>query len=169
MSPSVPAAEKQPTAWDCYQHTLLWDVLCRWWAELVNWGSSLLRILFLAIWVSFRCFFPVCLDWGYECVWPMEATCFSEPSMPQMFFLILPQICPHLLSYSLLAVRPFIKMRVTFQIILIQLNLPQVNVYKQRKVWPAQNWNCLRYGCEQSCDGIISVFISILQKKTYLT
>ncbi len=40
-----------------------WDVLCRWWAELVsfkhdawNWGSSDQRILFLTDWGSFRCF-----------------------------------------------------------------------------------------------------------------
>ncbi len=56
---------------------------------------------------------------------------------------------------------PFIKMCVSFQIIPIQLNLPQVNS-TQSLVTPTSNMNapeinsnCSRYGCEYLCNGII--------------
>ncbi len=65
MSPSVPAAEKQPHSMRLLPaHFTFGMVLCSWWAELVsfkhdawNWGSSDQRILFLRVWGSFRCFF----------------------------------------------------------------------------------------------------------------
>ncbi len=75
-----------------------------------------------------------------------ETTCFCDSSMKQIFFLnsstdvwldatlfLSSTDCSFDLRawflrwYALSAVRPFIKMRVPFQIIPIQLNLPQVN------------------------------------------
>ncbi len=60
-----------------------WDVLCRWWAELVsfkhdawNWGSSDQIMLFLTVWGSFRCFFAnskyvfMCLHWREDWALP---------------------------------------------------------------------------------------------------
>ncbi len=63
-SPSVPAAEKQPHEWGCYQHTLLlgWYSACdeqcllSFKHDAWNWGSSDQIILFLTVWGSFRCF-----------------------------------------------------------------------------------------------------------------
>ncbi len=81
MSPSVPAAEKQPHSMRLLPaHFTFGMVLCRWWAELVsfkhdawNWGSSTQRILFLRVWGSFRfffCKFYVCLTWREDWVLP---------------------------------------------------------------------------------------------------
>ncbi len=59
-SPSVPAAENTPTAWGCYQHTLLLG--CYSAGDEQSWFPSdmmlrIERILFLRVWGSFRCFF----------------------------------------------------------------------------------------------------------------
>ncbi len=64
---SVPAAEKQPHSMRLLPgHFTFGMVLCRWWVELVsfkhdawNWGSSDQRILFLTVWMSFRCFLKI--------------------------------------------------------------------------------------------------------------
>ncbi len=65
MSPSVPAAEKQPHSMRLLPaHYTFGVIRCRWWVELVsfkhdawNWGSSDQIILFLTVWGYFRCFF----------------------------------------------------------------------------------------------------------------
>ncbi len=96
-----------------------------------------------------------------------ETTCFCEPSMQHHFFLnsspdvwfdailslsytgsLFDLRAWSLLWYALSAVRPFIKMCVPFQIISIQLNLPQVNV-TQSLVTPTSNMNApeLNFNC----------------------
>ncbi len=78
-SPSVPAAENTPTAWGCYQHTLLLG--CYSAGDEQSWFPSdmmlrIERILFLRVWGSFRCFFAnsrcvfMCLHWRQDWVCP---------------------------------------------------------------------------------------------------
>ncbi len=73
-----------PTAWSCYQHTLLsgWysagdeQSLVSFKHDVWNGGSSDQIIWFLTVWGSFRCFFVnskcvfFCLHWGEDCIWP---------------------------------------------------------------------------------------------------
>ncbi len=76
--------KNSPTAWDCYQHTLLlgWYSACdeqclvSFKQDAWNWGSSDQRILFLTVWGSFRYFFAnskcvfMCLHWREDWVLP---------------------------------------------------------------------------------------------------
>ncbi len=87
--------KNSPTAWGCYQDTLLlgWyfagdeQCLVSFKQDAWNWGSSDQRILFLTVWGSFRCFFAnskcvfMCLhwreDWVINAIKPRAMECCS--------------------------------------------------------------------------------------------
>ncbi len=121
MSPSVPAADKQPHSMRLLPANFtFWMVICRWWAELVsfkhdawNWGSSDQRISFLRVWGSFRCFPSV-----FSCVFTEERIASGHTSIKPKSVECCSDVCPsvdisHLHIWSWSSTRVTIRFLVT--------------------------------------------------------
>ncbi len=115
-----------PTAWACYQHTLLLG----WYSEgdeqcLVSfkhdagkWGSSDQRILFLTVWGSFRCFLQI--QSLFSCVFTEQRIASCRTAIKPRSMECCSDVCPsvgfsHLYIWSWSSTRVTIRFLVSTQ------------------------------------------------------